>query len=248
MSIELRPTARWEAADRRRLTSPIGRRNSKDMGSAEDPSAAADQGGKDGRANAAEGRGAGAVYTRTGDAGRTGLRGGQRVSKGDRRVDAYGTVDELNAQVGMTRELVREAVAQAPALAQLEPRLGKVQHMLFNLGSLLASLPADLTPTQRRITTADVEWLEQEMDRCSAELAPLSTFVLPGGSVLNAALHVARTVCRRAERRCVELAAEGPVDPASLTYLNRLSDTFFVWARWAAAKQGVTETTWDPTQ
>lgn len=186
------------------------------------------------------------VYTRTGDGGRTGLRGGQRVEKFDRRVEAYGTVDELNAHIGAARELARQDAGRIAALAELSAVLLSVQHMLFNLGSALASLPADSPATQRRVTEADVESLEQEMDRRSRELSPLSTFVLPGGCPLNAALHLARTVCRRAERRCVRLAEEGPVEPLSLRYLNRLSDALFVWARWAASTVGATETTWDP--
>jgi len=191
--------------------------------------------------------GAGPVYTRTGDAGQTGLRGGQRLSKSALRVEAYGSVDELNTQVGWAREVARSEPEQAPAVEQLCEQLLAVQHMLFNLGSALASLPEDLPETQRRVTEADIQALEREMDRCSQELAPLTTFVLPGGCALNAALHVARAVCRRAERRCVELAAQGPVDPLSLRYLNRLSDTLFVWARWAVAAQGASETTWDPS-
>ncbi|MBW2528478.1 MAG: cob(I)yrinic acid a,c-diamide adenosyltransferase [Deltaproteobacteria bacterium] len=191
--------------------------------------------------------GAQAVYTRTGDAGQTGLRGGQRVDKHDLRVEAYGTVDELNTHVGWARELARQS-SDTPGMAELCEQLLGVQHMLFNLGSALASLPEDLPPTQRRATAEDVESLEREMDRRSRDLEPLTTFVLPGGSPLNAALHVARTVCRRAERRCVELSSQGPVDPLSTRYLNRLSDTLFVWARWAAQADGATETVWDPSR
>lgn len=190
--------------------------------------------------------GASPVYTRTGDAGQTGLRGGQRLSKADLRVDSYGTVDELNAAIGLARALACETQRQNPALERLGEALLTVQHRLFTLGSALATLPEDLPADQRRIEQSDVDELEGEMDRCSAALAPLTSFVLPGGSPLNAALHVARTVCRRAERRCVQLADRAPVDPSSLKYVNRLSDALFVWARWSAVQLGAAETSWQP--
>src|SRR5581483_202474 len=137
------------------------------------------------------------VYTRQGDAGDTALAGGQRVPKDSLRLEAYGTVDELNAFLG---------VARADAPAALASVLLRVQHELFNLGSILATLPEDVHPRQARITDADVAQLEAEMDRMNEDLAPLRSFVLPGGSRLNAELHVCRTVCRRAERICVALA------------------------------------------
>jgi cob(I)alamin adenosyltransferase len=201
-------------------------------------------GGREPRA-AAPG-GAAPVYTRAGDAGLTGLRGGQRIAKDDARVEAYGTVDELNACVGLARELARRAAREAPDLSRLGEALLGVQHRLFVVGSLLATLPTDRPADAPRISQRDVAALERHMDGCSAELAPLSCFVLPGGCELNAALHLARTVCRRAERRCVAVAAGGHVEPAILVYLNRLSDALFVWGRWASAKLGVGETPWQP--
>ena len=141
------------------------------------------------------------VYTRKGDDGTTALVGGQRVAKDDPRIEAYGTVDELNAIVGMARVTLLEA--ESEALTELAGVLLRVQHELFNLGSILATLPADQHPKQPRVTPADVAALEADMDRRNAELQPLRSFVLPGGCRANAELHLARTVCRRAERLCV---------------------------------------------
>ena len=162
------------------------------------------------------------VYTRQGDAGQTGLVGGQHVSKDDLRIECYGVVDELNAFVGQARQTAEEA-----SLVELAAMLKRVQHELFNLGSILATLPEDVHPRQARVTSAEIEQLEREMDAATAELAPLRSFVLPGGSRLNAELHICRTVCRRAERICVALARRDPVDDDTLKYLNRLSDAFF---------------------
>lgn len=181
------------------------------------------------------------VYTRRGDTGETSLAGGQRLAKNDLRIEAYGTVDELNSFVGLARESAR-------GLPELHRILGRVQHELFNLGSILATLPADVHPKQARITSADSEQLEREIDRMNEGLPPLRSFVLPGGSRLNAELHICRTICRRAERVCVALAARDAVDEASLKYLNRLSDAFFVWSRWASHQLGDTETLWAPNE
>jgi cob(I)alamin adenosyltransferase len=179
------------------------------------------------------------VYTRRGDSGETSLVGGQRRPKDDLRIEAYGTVDELNSFVGLALESARE-------LRPLAEILRRVQHELFNLGSVLATLPEDLHPKQPRITAEETARLEREMDRMNENLPPLRSFVLPGGSRLNAELHVCRTVCRRAERICVTLAAREPVDPESVTYLNRLSDALFVWSRWASRELGAPENLWDP--
>jgi cob(I)alamin adenosyltransferase len=183
------------------------------------------------------------VYTRIGDDGQTSLVGGQRRPKNDLRIAAYGTVDELNSFIGLARESARE-----PLFAELARILLRVQHELFNLGSLLATLPEDVHPKQARITAAEVEQLEREIDRMNEGLPALRSFVLPGGSRLNAELHICRTVCRRAEREAVALAAEAPVDEVILKYLNRLSDALFVWSRWASHQQGSPEMLWDPNQ
>ena len=184
------------------------------------------------------------VYTRQGDAGETSLAGGQRVAKDSPRIEAYGTVDELNSFVG----LARATATDAPALADLSAILLRVQHELFNLGSILATLPADVHPRQARITEAEISQLETEMDRMNAELPALRSFVLPGGSRLNAELHVCRTVCRRAERMVTALAREEQIPAEAVKYLNRLGDAFFVWSRWASQRMGVPETLWEPNR
>jgi cob(I)alamin adenosyltransferase len=188
------------------------------------------------------------VYTRQGDQGQTGLVGGQRVSKDSPRIEAYGTVDELNAFLGAARATVNGLAAQEPRLAVLGAILLRVQHELFNLGSILATLPEDVHPRQPRVTDAEIAQLEKGMDAMNEELPPLRSFVLPGGSRVDAELHVARTVCRRAERACVTLARSESVPPEAIRYLNRLSDALFVWARWAAHTSRAGETLWEPNQ
>ena len=189
------------------------------------------------------------VYTRQGDDGSTALAGGQRLPKNAPRIEAYGTVDELNSYIGLARESAREAGEPVAALAAI---LLRVQHELFNLGSELATLPEDLHPKQARITAGEIGELEREIDRMNAELPPLRSFVLPGGSRLNAELHVCRTVCRRAERVLVALLAAGSAEGAGmatpLQYLNRLSDALFVWSRWASQRLGTPETLWEPNR
>jgi cob(I)alamin adenosyltransferase len=179
------------------------------------------------------------VYTRRGDAGETSLAGGQRISKNDVRIEAYGTIDELNSFVGLACDSARE-------LPELSAILRRVQHELFNAGSILATLPGDIHPRQARITPAESEQLEREIDSMNQSLPPLRSFVLPGGCRLNAELHVCRTICRRAERICVTLGNDG--DAEILKYLNRLSDAFFVWSRWASRQLSVPEILWEPNQ
>ena len=188
------------------------------------------------------------VYTRTGDGGDTRLVGGQKVSKSHPRIEAYGTVDELNAHVGVARQWVQTEISDAETADAFDQILARVQHELFNLGSILATLPEDVGPQQPRIRPQDVQRLEEEIDRYSALLAPLRSFVLPGGSQSNAQLHLCRTVCRRAERLLVQLAESETIDAHSLHYLNRLSDAFFVWSRWVNAALGRDESLWDPNQ
>ena len=183
------------------------------------------------------------VYTRQGDTGETGLVGGQRVPKDSPRIEAYGTVDELNAFVGAAR-----VTAGGIGLGELAAILLRVQHELFNLGSILATLPADVHPRQPRVTDVEIARLEAEMDRMNENLAPLRSFVLPGGSRIDAELHIARTVCRRAERACIALGRTESVPPEAIRYLNRLSDALFVWSRWAGHQSGAPETLWEPNQ
>ena len=184
------------------------------------------------------------VYTRRGDSGDTALAGGQRVPKDSPRIDAYGTVDELNAFIGVARG----TAGQDPRLSGLVSILLRVQHELFNLGSILATVPEDVHPRQPRITGEEVAALEAEMDRMNEGLPPLRSFVLPGGSRINEELHVCRTVCRRAERALVALSRVESVPPETIQYLNRLGDALFVWSRWAAHAVGAAETLWEPNQ
>ncbi len=188
------------------------------------------------------------VYTRGGDKGETSLVGGQRVPKDHLRIEAYGTVDELNAVVGLCREACRTAPkgTELSALQPLSRELLRCQHVLFNLGSALSTLPEDLADGQPRVTDADVVHLEHDLDARTARLPPLTSFVLPGGTELGARLHLARTVCRRAERLAVALQREGGCDLVAVRYLNRLSDSFFVWSRAAIVAEGAAEVLWDP--
>jgi cob(I)alamin adenosyltransferase len=188
------------------------------------------------------------VYTRGGDKGDTGLAGGQRVPKDSLRIEAYGTVDELNATIGVARATAEESLAGHAKLAELDAILKRVQHELFNVGSILATLPQDVHPRQARVTEAEIAQLEAEIDRMNAVLPALRSFVLPGGCRLNADLHVCRTVCRRAERICVTLARDEPIDGEIIRYLNRLSDALFVWSRWASHTLGVPEILWEPNR
>lgn len=178
------------------------------------------------------------VYTRTGDDGTTGLSGGRRVSKGALRVEVYGTVDELNATIGA-------AIAAGLDELLLEP-LGRIQNELFHLGAKLSISHGDGEETAGpRIETSHVESLEALMDRLSEDLSPLENFILPGGSPGAAQLHVARTVCRRAERLAVALCREEQVSEAALAFLNRLSDALFVMARYENARRGEKDVLWD---
>lgn len=184
------------------------------------------------------------IYTRGGDKGDTSLAGGQRVPKDALRIDCYGTVDELNSFAGMACF----SAEQQAETARLAAILKRVQHELFNLGSILATLPADVHPKQARVTAAEVRRLEQEIDEMNAELPSLRSFVLPGGTRLNTELHACRTICRRAERLCVALSREEELPEDTVHYLNRLSDAFFVWSRWANKALGVPEVLWEPNQ
>jgi cob(I)alamin adenosyltransferase len=186
------------------------------------------------------------VYTRGGDAGDTALAGGQRVAKDTPRLAAYGDVDELNAFVGAARATAEALVDRDGRNWKLVPALLRIQHELFNLGSILSTLPEDVHERQPRVMEEDVTRLEAEMDRVMRELAPLHSFVLPGSGRLNADLHLCRAVCRRAERSVVALARTESVPPEAIRYLNRLSDAFFVWSRWATHISGDPETLWDP--
>jgi cob(I)alamin adenosyltransferase len=185
------------------------------------------------------------IYTRTGDTGQTALGTGERVAKHSARIAAYGTVDETNAFIGLAR------IELAGAYPEVDAMLGRIQNDLFDLG-------ADLTIPERdgaakrerlRVSDAQVQRLENEIDTLNADLQPLRSFVLPGGSSAAAALHVARTVCRRAERLVVALATDPtePVSPPALKYINRLSDLLFVASRFVNEK-GAKDVLWVPGQ
>ena len=185
------------------------------------------------------------VYTRTGDKGDTALVGGRRVPKDSARIEAYGTVDELNACLGLLRQANRTEPGPKESVARLDSMLERIQNELFNLGSLLATLPEDLGEKQPRITARHVERLEQEIDELNEGLPPLRSFTLPGGGFTSSYLHLARTVCRRAERRVVALARGETVNPEAIIYLNRLSDLLFVMAR-RANDGGRADVLWVP--
>lgn len=188
------------------------------------------------------------IYTKRGDTGETGLAGGQRVSKDSARIEAYGTVDELNSFVGLAVVSCEEMLAKYPRLGLLLVILRRVQHELFNLGSILATLPEDVHPKQPRITEAETLQLEREIDGMNESLPSLRSFVLPGGTRVNAELHVCRTVCRRAERLLIAMMRIEPVPPETIQYLNRLSDAMFVWSRWVNNAVSAPEILWKPNE
>ena len=180
------------------------------------------------------------IYTRTGDAGETALFGGGRVSKDHPRVAAYGTVDELNASVGVA--------ATAVADEEIRDRLGRIQHDLFAVGAVLATIPPQEDRPRPKglpdLPMARVAEMEAWMDAADGEIAPLRAFILPGGSAGAASLHSARTVCRRAERAVVHLTTLEQVDEGIVVYLNRLSDLFFTFARLENHRAGTPDVEW----
>ena len=177
------------------------------------------------------------IYTRTGDTGETGLFGGPRVKKHSPRVEAYGTVDELNAAVGVVR------AHKPPPL--IDQTLEHVQHELFAVGAELAT-PTPRDARHQPMAANHVARLEECIDVCEEELEPLKRFILPGGPLVAAQLHAARAVCRRAERKVVELAEHEELSPHLVVYLNRLSDLLFVLARLANSRAKVPDVKWEP--
>ncbi|MEO8026243.1 MAG: cob(I)yrinic acid a,c-diamide adenosyltransferase [Bryobacteraceae bacterium] len=188
------------------------------------------------------------IYTKRGDAGETSLVGGHRLPKDAVRIEAYGTVDELNSFVGLACVSTEQLGPDHPRVGALTAILRRVQHELFNLGSILATLPKDVDEKQPRITLGEVEQLEIEIDQMNEGLPSLRSFVLPGGSRVNAELHVCRTVCRRAERILITLARTEEVPPECIKYLNRLSDALFVWSRWVNNQIQAPEVLWEPNE
>jgi cob(I)alamin adenosyltransferase len=176
------------------------------------------------------------IYTRTGDDGTTGVLGPDRLPKHAPRIEAFGQVDELNATLGVARGLDSQG--------WLESELASIQWLLFHMGAELATTDSRQLAKLERISDDDVTTLEHLIDRLDEALPPLTAFILPQGSALAAQLHVARTVCRRAERAVVALAEKEKLEPRLVRYLNRLADLLFVMARWCNHRAGVAETEW----
>ena len=185
------------------------------------------------------------VYTRTGDRGETALVGGRRVPKDAPRIEAYGTVDELNAILGLARVFNAERFAEGEGHRWLDETLRRLQNQLFDLGSELATPEDAAYEGMYRVGAPDVTALEKLIDGCQKELEPLKSFVLPGGGRVGAFLHQARTVCRRAEREILRLSRTEPVSEWPLRYVNRLSDLLFVLSRWVARRLGEPEYLWE---
>jgi len=184
------------------------------------------------------------VYTRTGDDGTTALVGGARVPKDGARVTSYGEVDELNAVLGLARSF-NAAAAPSPAGERLEAILRRLQNELFDLGSELATPPDAVYEGMFRVSADDVRALEELMDELQQDLDTLRSFVLPGGGPVSGYLHLARTVCRRAEREILHLAREEEIGEHVLPYVNRLSDLLFVLSRWFGKQGGESEYLWE---
>lgn len=180
------------------------------------------------------------VYTKKGDKGMTSLIGGTRVPKHHLRIESYGTVDELNSYIGVIRD---HKIGEHETTVLIE-----VQDRLFTIGSLLAADPEKSKMKLPELSLADIEFLEKEIDKMDEALPPMRNFVLPGGNQAISFCHVARCVCRRAERITVHLSEESQVDSTIMQYLNRLSDYLFVLSRYLTKKMGATETPWVPRQ
>jgi cob(I)alamin adenosyltransferase len=188
------------------------------------------------------------IYTRTGDDGTTGLVGGQRVKKNTLRIETYGTVDELSSAIGIARSALRPMLAMHARAARLDTWLAWTQDTLFNLGSDLATLPQNRWEGMPLITSDDAVALERAIDEAQRDLPPLNNFIHPGGSLAGAYLHLARTICRRAERLLVTLReSDDGISSHAQRYLNRLSDALFVWARWVNADLNEPEYLWNPS-
>ena len=186
------------------------------------------------------------VYTKKGDSGKTNLIGGSLVDKDNLRIEAYGTIDELQAIIGACIINVERLDIDKRIKIDSKRIFCRIQNELFNLGSSLSRLDFDQNLNIPKIKEEDVHQLEIEMDKINKLLPELTSFILPGGSDVNVFFHIARTVCRRAERRCVALSKENYIDKNIVPYLNRLSDRLFVFSRWYSDLIGSPENLWDP--
>jgi cob(I)alamin adenosyltransferase len=184
------------------------------------------------------------VYTRTGDRGETSLVGGKRVPKDSPRIDAYGTIDELNSIIGLARVFNEENLEAGEAHHFLDEVLCKIQDELFDLGSELATPSESFQQGMFRISQTEIKNIEKLIDKCQENLQPLESFILPGGGRVGAYLHQCRTVCRRAEREILRLSREETISEWPLKYVNRLSDLFFVLSRWISKETGEREYLW----
>ena len=184
------------------------------------------------------------VYTKTGDKGETALVGGTRVMKNHPRIEAYGTVDELNSILGLIIAFAERETGLVEHMEEIRRMITRIQNHLFNVGADLATLPEHRWAGMIRVGAKDSDWLEQEIDVMNESLPPLVEFILPGGGIVSCFCHQARTVCRRAERNSLFLIEDGE-DVGLLTYLNRLSDFLFVFGRWVTLLQNNTETFWN---
>lgn len=184
------------------------------------------------------------VYTRVGDKGETALVGGKRVPKDSPRIDAYGTIDELNSIVGLARVFNEENLDAGEAHQFLDGVLCQIQDELFDLGSELATPPEFFQEGMYRVSEQEIERIEKLIDRCQKDLEPLKSFILPGGGRVGAYLHQCRTVCRRAEREILRLSRAEEINHDVIKYMNRLSDLFFVLSRWISKQTGEQEYLW----
>jgi len=184
------------------------------------------------------------VYTRRGDNGETALVGGKRVAKHSPRVEAYGTIDELNSVVGIARVFNEESLEAGGAHRFLDEVLCRIQDELFDVGSELATPSEFVQDGMYRVSQSEIDRLEKLIDKCQEDLEPLKSFILPGGGRVGAYLHQCRTVCRRAEREISRLSREEEINKCLIKYVNRLSDLFFVLSRWIAKQTGEREYLW----
>ena len=184
------------------------------------------------------------VYTRTGDKGETALVGGKRVPKDSARVDAYGTIDELNSIVGLARVFNEECLDAGEGHRFLDSVLCRIQDELFDIGSELATPPEFFQDGMYRVGEEEITQIEKLIDQCQEDLEPLNSFILPGGGRVGAYLHQCRTVCRRAEREILRVSRTEDINDRVIKYINRLSDLFFVLSRWIAKQTGEQEYLW----